>query len=481
MTNFEYFASHSISRRNLLKGAAALGMASALPLPAFAQDATTIKWWDVFQPLIPLHEKMWAEYAASHRGNVEYTGMNPSDMMQALQLANRSNQMPDVFNVPAGGADQVNTLQAAGWFAPLDDSFVFDKPFQQEVLAEGFTTFGGKLYSFPIFSFRQTATSLWYFKDGLAAVGADAAAGPQTWEQAREVAKAATRDGKYGLILPLQFVDRMSTHLTELAQASGAAGPVDWKTGEYAYASQPYLDALNFLLGFQQDGSLHPASSSLDARQGRARWAAGESLMFFDGPWNSGVLNGNFASVIDGIDVVRVPYPAAAAGNSFTYRAPTAGTFFVSAQSKNVEVASEVLQQLTTEEYYIGLAERMDQPPLDLATVEKANVHPGYRKVVSGYADYVRLAPDPLIRNPAIAQVYAEMKPVTPGLGEIIQGAFAGAFSDPKPVLQQFADQMTAERARAVEAVAAKGASVSVDDWKFDAWTPGEDFTADKY
>ncbi len=481
MNDVEQFYARGLSRRSLMKGAAALGAAAALPLPVFAQEAKTIKWWDIFQPLIPLHEKIWAAYAASHPGKVEYTGMNPSDMMQALQLANRSNQMPDVFNVPNSTPDQVNSLQAAGWFAPLADSFSFDKPFQKEVLAEGFTTFGGKIYSFPIFSFRQTSTSLWYFKDGFAATGADAAAGPQTWEEARAAALAATKDGKYGLILPLQFVDRMAAHLNDLAMAAGAPGQVDWRTGEYAYATQPYVDALNFLLGFQQDGSLHPASSSLDARQGRARWAAGESLLFFDGPWNSGVLNGNFQSVIDAIDVVRVPYPASTEGKSFINRSPTTGTFFVSAQSPNVELASDVLQQLTTEEYYIGLAERMDQPPLDLSAVEKAKVHPGYKKVVSGYADYVRLAPDPLIRNPAIAKVYAEMKPVTPGIGEIIQGAFSGAFSDPKPVLQQYADQMTAERNRAIEVVAATGAKVSVDDWKFESWTPGEDFTADKY
>lgn len=480
MTFLDDVAGRAISRRSLFKGAAALGAASALPLPVLAQEVTTVTWWDVFQPLIPLHEKMWAEFAAANPGTVAYTGMNPSDMMQALQLANRSNQMPDVFNVPAG-IDQVNVLQANGWFAPLSDSFTFDKPFQQEVLAEGFTTFGGKLYSFPLFSFRQTSTSLWYFREGMTAAGLDAETGPQTWEDARAAANAATKDGKYGIILPLQFVDRMAVHLTDLAQSAGAPGAIDWKTGEYAYASQPYIDALNFLLGFQQDGSLHPASSSLDARQGRARWAAGESLMFFDGPWNSGVLNNSFKDVIDGIDAVRVPYPAAAAANSFTYRGPQVGTFFLSAQSANVEMASQVLQQLTSEDYYVGLAERMDQPPLDLSAVEKANVHPAYRKMVSGYASYVRLAPDPLIRNPQVAQVYAEMKPVTPGLGEIIQGAFSGAFSDPKPLLQQFADQMTAERARAVEVAKAKGAAVSVDDWKFDAWVPGEDFTADKY
>ena len=49
------------------------------------------------------------------------------------------------------------------------------------------------------------------------------------------------------------------------------------------------------------------------------------------------------------------------------------------------------------------------------------------------------------------------MRPVTPGLGEIIQGAFSGAFDDPKPVLQQFADQMSAERERAIAAAKADG------------------------
>ncbi|HEY4203181.1 MAG TPA: substrate-binding domain-containing protein [Devosiaceae bacterium] len=479
--NKEQRLSTGVSRRSLLKGMAALGAVSALPaVPAWAQETVTLKWWDIFQPLIPLHQKIWDAYAASHPAKIEYTGMNPSDMMQALQLAFRSNQLPDVFNVPNGTIATINSLQGSGWFAPLADSFKFDAPFQKEVLAEGFTTFGGKTYSFPIFSFRQTSTSLWYFNDGLKAAGFDPETGPQKWDDARKAALAGTKDGKYGLILPLQFADRMSAHLTDLAQAAGAAGSVDWKTGEYAYASQPFLDALTFLMSFQKDGSLHPGSSSVDARQGRARWVAGESLMFLDGPWNSGVLNGSFKEQIDKIGVCRVPYPGEAA-TSFTYQGPKGGTFFVSSSSQHPDVATDVLQQLTTQDYYIGLANQMDQPPLDLSAVEKSNAHAGYKKVIAGYKDYARLAPDPLIRNKAISAVYAEMRDVTPGLGEIIQGAFSGAFSDPQPVLKQYNDQMTAERDRAIAAVKAKGVTVSVDDWKFENWKPGEDFTADKY
>ncbi|MBI4045820.1 MAG: extracellular solute-binding protein [Devosia nanyangense] len=471
-----------VSRRALLQGMAALGAAAGLgPMRAFAQDVTTIKWWDIFQPLIPLHQKIWDEFAASHPAKVEYTPGNPSDMMQSLQLAFRSNQLPDVFNVPNGNVATVNSLQAAGWFQPLADSFTFDKPFQKEALAEGFTSFGGKPYTFPIFAIRQNSTSLWFFKAGLEAAGMDPEAGPATWDDARKAALAGTKDGKYGLILPLQFGDRMKAHFTDLAQIAGAAGEIDWKTGNYAHASQPFLDALEFLMSFQKDGSLHPGSSSVDARQGRARWVAGESLMFFDGPWNSGVLNGSFKDQIDLIGVTaQVPYPGDKA-TAFTYRPPNGGTFYISSQSQHPDVATQILQMLTTDDYYVGLAERMDQPPLDPGAVERANVHPAYKKVVTGYQDYVRIAPDPLARNTAVSAVYSEMRDVTPGLGEIIQGAFSGAFSDPKPILQQYADQMSKERDRAIEVAKSKGAEVSLDDWVFDAWKPGEDFTADKY
>ncbi|GLQ57119.1 ABC transporter substrate-binding protein [Devosia nitrariae] len=466
-----------VSRRTLLQGMAMLGAAGLLPGRSFAQDMVTIKWWDVFQPLIPLHQKIWDEFAASHPAKVEYTPGNPSDMMQSLQLAFRSNQLPDVFNVPVSGIAAVNALQAAGWFQPLADGFTFDKPFQKEALTEGFTNFGGKPYSFPIFSQRQTATSLWFFKEDIEAADVDPEAGPASWDEARKAALAGTGDGKYGLILPLQFGDRMRAHLIDLAQTAGAAGEIDWRTGDYAHASQPFLDAIEFLMSFQKDGSLHPGSSSVDARQGRARWVAGEAVMFFDGPWNSGVLNGSFADQIDLIGVTgQVPYPVDQA-SAFNYRGPSGGTFYISAQSQHPDIATQVLQMLTTDDYYVGLAERMDQPPLDLTAVERANVHPTYKKVVSGYQNSVRLAPDPLARNPAISAVYAEMRDVTPGIGEILQGAFSGAFSDAKPILQQYTDSMSRERDRAIEVAKSQGAEVSLDDWVFEGWTPGEDLT----
>jgi multiple sugar transport system substrate-binding protein len=270
----------------------------------------------------------------------------------------------------------------------------------------------------------------------------------------------------------------MQAHLNDLSQMAGAAGPIDWKTGKYDYANEHYVETLKTLLSFQKDGTLHPASSSLDARQGRLRWVAGESAMFFDGSWNSGVLANGMKDKLANIWVV--PNPVVNGGGHVS-SGPLPGTFWISGQSKFNKQATALLNLFTTDEFYIKLAERMDQPPLDLDAVAKANVDPTYKAVIAGFKDSVRLAPEPLIRNGDIGKVYAEMRTIDPSLGAIIQGAFAGAFDDPKPALQQYSDAMTAERDRAIKVVNGKGGKVSVDDWVFDKWSPDKDFTPDMY
>ncbi len=471
------------TRRGFLGGALAAGaLGAGWPFGgALAQAQKTLDWWDQFAPLVPLHQKLWDEFAAQNQGvKVAYTQMNPADMMQALQLAFRSKRAPDIHSVISSDLSVVNQLAKAGWFAPLSGSFKTDTPFLKEALLEGVTVFNGKPHSFPIFSFRQHETSLWWTKPAMEQAGFDAAVGPRTWEEVQKAAKAMTKGRTYGLILPLQFTNRMANHVQDLAQVAGAAGRFDWKTGAYAFGTEPYVRAVEFLLSFQKDGSLNPASSSLDARQGRARWAAGESGMFFDGPWNSGVVKGSFAQVLDALGAGSIPVPSLDRP-AFTYHAPPSGEFWISSQCEDPETASKILQMFTSDAYYVGLAERMDQPPLDLTAVDRANVHPTYKTVIEGFKKVVRLSPEPLIKNPNVAQVYAEMKPVTPGLGEIVQGVMGGAVSNVQATLQQYSDKLTAERDRALKVVKDKGVQVSLDDWIFPNWQPGQDYTTDRY
>jgi multiple sugar transport system substrate-binding protein len=95
--------------------------------------------------------------------------------------------------------------------------------------------------------------------------------------------------------------------------------------------------------------------------------------------------------------------------------------------------------------------------------------------------EWMRLAPSPAVRNPGVAQVNLEMRPVTPNLGEIVQGLFTGQLSDPKAAMQDLQDRANAELERAIKAAQDKGAEVSRDDWVFANWDPTRDYTEEDY
>lgn len=469
---------------NATKPVAATNAVPAAAVPTRSGGPIVIRWWDHFLPIAPLHKQIWEQFAKENPGvTVEYTQYNPPDLGKSLQLAVKSGQMPDVFAI-AGVGVPVARLQSENWFAPIEPHVDadFKQRFPSGSLIDGLTLFGGKLYSFPIFAFRQYTTLNWFNKDLIKNGGIDPESGPRTQDEMRKAAKAIADKGgsAAGLLLPLQFVERMQTHVTDIAQVNGAAGAIDWKTGAYAYATDPFVQAFDLLLGFQKDNSLFAASSTLDARNGRARWATGAAAMFTDGPWNIGVLQNDFKSFMDKTGVAPVPV-LDAAKPAFIRSAPAGGAFWVSATSKAPDAAARILQRFNTQEYYVGLAQRMDQPPLDLGAVDKANVHPTYKQAMKFFQERARLAPEPLARNPEVTAVQAEMKDIRPNLGEILQGAFSGDVKDHKAALKEYADKLTAERDRAIKAASDKGVKVSLDDWKFANWEPDKDYTADMY
>lgn len=447
-----------------------------------AQEEVSIVWWDQFLPLEPLHQSIWDQYQETHpEVTVEYTVYNPQEMGQALQLAYESEQMPDVHSL-AGLGVPAEQLVTQGWFQPLGNGAEIQQALPEGSLLDGITIFNGSVYSFPLFSFRQYTSLNWFNKELMEGAGFDPETGPTTWDEYRQAAKAIADQGSgqiFGWIQGIGFAERLGVHVEELAQVAGAPGPIDHATGEYAYATEPYAQAVEFLLSLQQDGSLFPASSTLDARTGRARWATGIAAMFFDGPWNIGVVQQEFGDFAEKVGVASIPTPSA--DPAFIAKGPTGGVFWVSSQSEHPDVAADILRGFTTPEYYIGLAERMDQPPLDLAAVEQANVHPTYQRAVALFGERVRLAPSAIAQNPVVSQVNARMADIHPNLGEIAQGVFSGDVSDYRAALKTFNDQLTAERNLAIEAVTAEGGQVSLDDWIFPEWTAGEDFTPDMY
>ncbi len=131
---------------------------------------------------------------------------------------------------------------------------------------------------------------------------------------------------------------------------------------------------------------------------------------------------------------------------------------------------------MTTTDYQKGLAAGMDQPPFDLSVVESADVIAPYKKLCGWFADTVKRAPEPIVRNPQVAKVQAAQKPVSPHLGDIVQGYLGGDVKDLKAALRDLNARSSADRDQAIAAATAGGAQVSLADYAFADWQPGQDW-----
>ncbi|MGW7681001.1 ABC transporter substrate-binding protein [Kribbella sp. NPDC054772] len=479
-----------ISRRRFL-GASAGGALGALvasacsTAPSGGGQATggkTLRVWDHFQPREDLHKKLFADFQKSGGAVVQYTVYNPNQQGQALQLAYGSKQLPDVFTTAGVKLPQAR-LRKDGWIAPIELTKDDLSAMPADAFLNGFTHFDDKLYSLPMVNYRQYGTLTWYNVELAEKAGLDPERDLATWDGFRSAAakiKSSGGDGISGWIAPLQFAQRLGEHVSDLAMAAGSAGATDPRTGAYSYGTDPYVHAIEFLASLKKDGLIFPASSSLDARTARARWSTGVAGLFFDGPWNIGVINYQFKVFLDKVGVASMP--TAEAGRPLVvYAPPKAGDYVVAATSKDPELVAKLLKIFTTEEVMLAETEQMDGMPVDLSLVNKANVHPTYKKAAELFGKQIKLRPAPEVRNAGVSEVAAQMKQVEPDLGGIVQGVLSGQLPDARKALTEYDRKLTAERDRAIKAVAAKGVKVSADDWKFSNWTPGQDYGRDKY
>jgi len=94
----------------------------------------------------------------------------------------------------------------------------------------------------------------------------------------------------------------------------------------------------------------------------------------------------------------------------------------------------------------------------------------------------------PLDTQPAVEQaikigyrhtdtaVDAQRKPITPHVGNILQGYLAGSITDLKGALKKLSDATEADRQQAMTKAKSSGAKVSMDDYAFSDWKPGQDY-----
>lgn len=438
-----------------------------------------VEWWDHFLPLAQLHRAIWDQSEKETGIPVEYTQYDPAKQTEALMLAFRTKSLPDVFSQVFSGVGIEATLKNEGWFSPMAVNKSELPRIVQDSLFEGYTLFDGKVYSFPTYSINHNAP-LWYLTKYVSENEV-----PRTFEEARALGRKITQESNkktYGFVVPYAFIGRMDATIEDTMNALGSDGYINWTTGEYNYASEEIFKVFEFFTGIWDDGTVLPASVNLVMRAARERWAAGDGAMLIDGSWNIGVVKSNFPTLYNNGSVgVTDPLREDGSKPYKVYKNPPTGVFYISSNSDNIDEATNALLKLMGDDYYIGLAEAQDQPPLDVSAVAKASVDPTYVEVCDMFGRTMAYKPSPVLRNVEVAKVSAEMKEIHPTPAEILQGYVSGSIKDWKSELIKYNNAMTKERERAITKCQKEGLNVSINDWIFTNYKYGESYLTNLY
>lgn len=476
-----------IDRRSLLAGGGALAATTLLAAcggsdqagPGGGAGGGGLRWWDHFSALQKFHAE-WAATESTALGvQIAYTYNDASRAPEALQLANQSEQLPDVYSNVVG--IPMAALVEAGWVHELlltDDA---KAALPEGSLVEGVTSIDGKVYGLPLFSYQQYSAATWMNTDVIEAAGLDPDSPPTGYDEFRAACKAikATGDSVAPMILALGGTARMREQIDDLAQVAGFPGfqGLRYATGEYAYDDDTYVNAIEFWKELNDSGYILQGSGSLTVADARSRFGSGIAGFFPDGPWCAGGVRNVTPDFVPLLGVGPI-LTAETGAPVVTYRGAPSGQFVIAGNTKDPQGASELVSSFTSPEYRTGLANGMDQPPLDLSVVQSAEdaIEP-YKKLAEWFAETVKRGPEAVVKNSQVAKVQAASKPITPHLGDIVQGYLGGQISDLKGALRTLSDAFSADREQALATAVAGGAQVSLDDWAFPDWAPGQDYT----
>jgi ABC-type glycerol-3-phosphate transport system substrate-binding protein len=463
--------------------ASAASSGSAAPASAKAL-AGSIQWWDTLTGYNDLiNNTLIPNFLQANPGvKIKRQGMKAPNLVQALQLAKRNNQLPDMtgihttLGVPAA-------LVADNWFSPIGDYVDLKGTFVDDYLYEGIHIFNGQVYSFPIVDRIWHQVTPWVNTAMLDKAGVEATQTP-TWDGLRALLKTtqAKNSGKYGLVVPLKqpfYANELLDNLASFAGFQGTEG-VDWKTGEYVWDSQPFLDTMEFLVSLKKDGVLDPAGPSMAPPDAMQRWAAGETAIYLYGPWILGSRQGVKGASSSPVDAWRPPSPDGKVSGK-VHVGPSAGDLWLTYGDKQGEIVGAILQQFTTQATYAAMAKEENQAPIDYTAVASSDAPQTYKQVIAWEHEDTKIGPAPEARNPDYAKLLVEMRDVHPDPGDIVTSILTGASSDYKGALTKYNSAINAERDRAIKAVQAKGAKVSHDDWVFSNWDPEQDYTPKQY
>ncbi|MDQ3653927.1 MAG: extracellular solute-binding protein [Chloroflexota bacterium] len=509
-----------INRRRFVQtttaGAGAFALASRTHRPSAGQEATpgsitipdsgvelptddiTFRWIDSGDLKALFYTEFQAAYQEAHPNiTIQYDPLPYSEINQIVPLGVQSGDAHDMFAMP----QDIPSAQAVaeGWVAPLDDIIpdfaAWKERFPLGSFMDGVHVFDGKTYTFPQTSSKRYWTMMFYNTAYLEQAGYDPESERLTWDQYREAARKITEQGQgqyYGVVFGGQSTDRFGTFVRNFGRMAGASAggslgfeDIDWRTGEFVYTSAEYQAAIDLLVGLQTDGSIFPGSMSLNDAEAWSQFPQGIAGMILEGPWVIPQWQRENPDFTFGL--ASQPVPNSGESVPLTYEETGSNQLWVYSGSEYKNVAGDMLSYIGSVEGQVAIMAatkgflRALVP--EAAEIAQASVplDPYAAEALALYDEQLRLGPMVPVRNPAASRVAFERRPLTPDLGQLVQGILAGQIDDVPAAMEDLQSRANAELERAITAAQESGAEVTRDDFIFADWDPTAEYTADMY
>lgn len=416
---------------------------------------------------------------------IEYTQLTLDQFKNTILTAVKSGEAPDLFPVPSGM--KLSTLVEDGWFQPLepyvDDEFT--SMFMDGTFQNGTTMVNGQIYAVPE-NASMPHSLVFYNRKLFEEAGLDPNDPPSTYTELREAAKVITEAGNgsyYGMIEGGKQNNRWATIAKDWSSLAGEglneSSPINLATGETTYDSEAVIDVFNLMKGMMDDGSFHPKTMSISAPEARALFGQGQAAFLVQGAWCIGVWNKENPDLDYAVMAPPVPDSGREGSIAIGSPGPWMGIY---AESEHPEEAALYLQELYGGGFFQEKRAEVGDAFSVVKGVNEANiVVPQLKQYYEIVQEFGRQIPEPSVRNPETANVFAEFKDVNPNFGALLGGYVAGAIDDIAEPLGQYSNQMQAAWDAAIEAAKAKSSQVEASDFLFPNWEPLKPYTQEDY
>jgi multiple sugar transport system substrate-binding protein len=421
----------------------------------------------------------------------QYDGSGWDTVNQVVPLGIRNKSAHDVFALPEDVPPQVAINE--GWVQPIEelipDFDAWKANFPESALVPGVSIFNDQLYSWPISSARRLSRMAMYDTGVMKAAGFDDPANQiSTWDELTEALKAVTELGKAGMMAGGDGLDGLLTYLANTAgwpavTSRQLLGGIDFTTGEYVYSDDAVLQAYEWFAKLVKDKLVVPGYLTLLEKDARAQMTAGNAGMIFNGPWDIPA----WKKTAPDWKYTIAPMPTPAGE---TYNVPFhegSNSSWVYAETKLPTVVGQILSYMGSREgqkMMVILSEgnlQSLQPEANEAADQPGLLDRNAKFANSLAKDMMRIAPRPELRNPDVAKVTLEFKPVVPTLKDILQGLLTGKLKDANTELTKYDAALSSALDKAIAAAKAKGSTATREDFAFGNWDPTKDYTAADY